>query len=180
MLIEDNFWEEPEEGQVHSLPGLCPLDVDKGMVEQANFMGSHIIQVTEIQNISACPLKWAIFIRVHLCIDDDTLPTDEPQGEFLEILTEFLGLFSVPPYHNSQQERQADFEIQTDSKGKTPIRSLYCISPWEEDDHSRGIDMAIHCRQIQLLQTNFSPPVLFIPQPDSTLWMCIDYCTVKP
>jgi hypothetical protein len=81
MWIADNLWEEREDGQVHYLPGLHPLDVDEGIVEQAKFMGIHIIRLAELKNISTRLLKWAFLIKVHHCGDGDTLPTDGPPGK---------------------------------------------------------------------------------------------------
>jgi hypothetical protein len=53
MWIADNLWEEREEGRVHYLPGLRPVDVDEGIVEQAKSMGIHIIRRAELKNVSA-------------------------------------------------------------------------------------------------------------------------------
>jgi len=67
MWIAHNLWEEREDGQEHYLPGLRPLDVDKGIVEQATFMGIHSIQKVELENVSAHLLKRAILIKLHHC-----------------------------------------------------------------------------------------------------------------
>jgi hypothetical protein len=58
------------------------LDIDKEIVEQANFMGIHIIRKAEVKNVSTLLLKWACLINVHHHGDGATLPTDGPQGEF--------------------------------------------------------------------------------------------------
>jgi hypothetical protein len=108
MWIADNLSEEREYGRVHYIPGLCPLDVDEGIVEQAKFMGIHIIRKTELKNVSARLLQWAFLINVHHHGNGDTLPTDGPPGEFQEVLREFQGLFGEPTYPNSQKGRQAD------------------------------------------------------------------------
>ena len=52
MWIVGNIWEEREDGQVHYFPGHRPWDVDEGIVEQAKFMGIHIIRKAELKNIS--------------------------------------------------------------------------------------------------------------------------------
>jgi len=62
MWISDNLWEEREDGRVHYLPGLCPLDIDKGIVEQVKFMDIYIIRKTELKNVSTCLLKQAFLI----------------------------------------------------------------------------------------------------------------------
>jgi len=85
MWIADQLWEEREDGRVNYLPGLRPLDVDEGIVEQAKFMGIHIIWKAELKNVSTCLLKRAILIKVYHRGDGDTLPT-EPQGEFQDML----------------------------------------------------------------------------------------------
>jgi len=95
------------------------------------------------------------------------------------MLTEFQGLLGEPIYANSQKGRQTDFEIKMDPNGKIPFRSPYCISPPEEEDLRRQIDKAIRCGWIQPCRSNFGLPVLFVPKPDSTLRMCIDYRTVN-
>ena len=179
MCIADNLWEEREDGQVHYLPGIRPLDVDERMVEQAKFMGIHIIRKAELKNISARLLKWAFLIKVHHCGDGSTLQTDEQPGEFQEMLTEFLSLFGEPTFANSQNGRQPVLEIKTDPNGKIPFRSPYCISPRDEAELRRQIDKAIRCGWIQPSRSNFGSPVLFVPKPDGMLHMCIDYRAVN-
>jgi len=50
MWITHNLWEESEEGQVHYLPGLCPMDVKEEIVEQVKSMGIHIIRRAELKS----------------------------------------------------------------------------------------------------------------------------------
>jgi len=101
IWIADNLWEEREEGRVNDVPSLRPLDVDEGIVEQAEFMGIHIMWKAELKNISTRLLKRAFLINVHHRGDGDTLPT-EPPGEFQDMLTEFQGLVGEPTYANAQ------------------------------------------------------------------------------
>jgi len=101
MWIADNLWEEREDGRVHYLPGLRPLDVNEGIVEQVNFMGIHIMRKAELNNVSARLLKRAFLITVHHRGDGSTLQTDEPPGEFEEMWTEFQVLFGMPTFANS-------------------------------------------------------------------------------
>jgi hypothetical protein len=67
------------------------LDVDEEIVEQAKFLGIHILRKVELEKMCANVLKWAILIIVHHRSDGGTLQTDEPPGEFQEMLTEFQG-----------------------------------------------------------------------------------------
>jgi len=76
MWIANNLWEEREDGQVQYLPGLCPLDVEEGIVEQAKFMGINIKRKAELKNVSARMLKRAFLIKVHHRADGGTLQTD--------------------------------------------------------------------------------------------------------
>jgi len=145
MWIADNLWEERENGQVHYLPGLRPLDVDEGIVEQAKFMGIHIIRKAELKNVSTRLLKRAFLIKVHHRGDGDTPLTDGPPGEFQDMLTEFKGLCGEPTYANSQKGGQTDFKMETDPDGKIPFRSPYRISPREEEELRRQIGKAIRC-----------------------------------
>jgi len=78
MWIADNLWEEREDGRVYYLPGLRPLDVDEGIVEQAKFMGINIIRKAELKNVSTRLLKRAFLFKVHHRGDGDTLPTQPP------------------------------------------------------------------------------------------------------
>jgi hypothetical protein len=78
MWIADNLWEEREEGRVHDLPGLCPLDVDKRIVEQAKYMVIDIIRKAEFKNVSAHLLKRAYLVNVHHSGDGGTHLTGEP------------------------------------------------------------------------------------------------------
>jgi len=80
-------------------------------------MGIHIIRKAELKNVSAHLLKRAFLIKVHHIGDGSTLQTDELPGEIQEMLTEFQGLFGEPTFANSQNGRQADFEIKTDPNG---------------------------------------------------------------
>jgi len=118
MSITGNLWEERENGRVHYLSCLRPLDVDERIVEQAKFIGIHIIRKAELKNVSTRLLKWAFLIKGHHQGDGNTLPTDRLRGEFQDMLTEFKGLFGKPTYSNSQKGRQTDFEIKTDPDGK--------------------------------------------------------------
>jgi hypothetical protein len=136
MWIADNLWEEGEDGRVHYVPGRHPLDVDKGIVEQAKLLGIHIIRKAELNNISTRLLNWACLIKVHHRSDGDTLPT-APSGEFQDMLTEFQGFFRDPTYANWHKERQTDFEIKMDPNGQIPFRSLYRISPRKNEEHWR-------------------------------------------
>jgi len=149
MWIADNLSGEREDGRVHYLPGLRPLDVHDGIVEQAKCMGIHIIRKAELENVSASLLNPAFLIRVHHRGDGDTLQTEKPPGEFQEMLSEFEGLFSEPIFANSQNGRRADFESKTDPKGKIPFRSPYRISPREQVEPWRQIHNAICCGWIQ-------------------------------
>jgi len=179
MGIADNLWEEREDGQVHYLPGLHPLDVNKGIVEQAKFMGLHIMRKAEPENVSARLLKLAFLIKVHHRGDGSTLQTAESPGEFQEMLTEFQGLFAEPTFANSQNGRQANFEINMDPHGEIPFRSPYRNSPREKAALLRQIDKAIRCGWIQPSRSDFGSPVLFVPKPEGTLRMCIDYRAVN-
>lgn len=80
--IANKFWEEREESRVQYLPGLCPLDVNEGILEQAKFMAIHIIQKAELKNVSACLLKWAFLIKVHHHNDGITLLPAKLRCEF--------------------------------------------------------------------------------------------------
>jgi len=111
MWIADNSWEEREDGREHYVPGRHPLDVDKEIVEQANFMGIHIILKAELKNVSTCLLKQSFLINLHHRGDGDTLPTDKPLGESHDLLTEFQGLFGEPTKANSTKERQGDSRL---------------------------------------------------------------------
>jgi len=179
MSIADNIWEEREDGQVYFLPGLCPLDIDDGTVEQAKFMGIHIIQKAALKNISTCLLERAFWIKVHHHGDGDKRPTDEPPGEFEDMLTDFHSPFSRPTYANSLNGREADFEIEMDPNAKIPCHSPYRISWHEEEELRRQIDKAICCGCIQPSRRNVSLQVVFVPEPDGTLPMCIDYGIVN-
>ena len=145
MWIANNHWEEMEDGRLHYLPGLRPLDVDKGMVEQAEFLGIHIIRKAELKNVSADLLKRAFFIKVHHRSDGGTFLTDELPGEFGEMLTEFQGLFGGPTFANLQNGSQADCGNKIGQNGNIPLRSPYRISPREEAELWRQIDKAICC-----------------------------------
>jgi len=178
MWIADNLWEEREDGRVHYLPGLSPLDNDEGIVEQAIFMGIHIIRKAELKNLSTHLMKQALLIQVHHRGDGDTLPT-EPPAKFQDMLTEFQVLFGKPTDANSQKGRQVDFETKTDPNVKIPFPSPYRISPCEEAELQRQIDNAIRRSWIQHNWSYSSSPVLFVPKPDGTLHMWIDYRAVN-
>jgi hypothetical protein len=96
MWIADNLWEERDEGQVHYLLGLRPLDVDEDIVELAKSMGIHIIPRAERKNVSARLFQQAFLINVHHHGDSNTNPTDEPPGDIQEMLKHFQGHFCEP------------------------------------------------------------------------------------
>jgi hypothetical protein len=144
-----------EDGRVHDLPCLRQLDLDEGIVEQAKFMGIHIIQMPELKHMSTRMLKWTFLIKVQHCTDARTLQTNEPADEFQQMLSEFQGLFGEPTIANSQNGRQADFGIKIDPNGKIPVRSAYLVAPREHTELRRQIDMSIRCRWIQPSRSNY-------------------------
>ena len=92
------------DGLVYYLPGLRPLDVGEGIVEQAKSMGIHIILKAELKTVSTRLLKWAFLIKAHHRGNGDTFPTDKPLREFQDMLTEVQGRFGEPTYANSHKE----------------------------------------------------------------------------
>jgi hypothetical protein len=98
MRIVGNLWKEQEDSRVHYMPGLRQLDVDVRIVEQAKFMGIHIIQKAEHKNLSAHLLKWAVLIKIHHRSDARIHQTDKPPGQFQEMLTEFQSLLGEPTF----------------------------------------------------------------------------------
>jgi len=81
------------------------LDVDEGIVEQAKFVGIHIIRNAGLKNVTPRLVKWAFLMKVHHGGDGDTPPTDEPLGEFQDMLNAIQGLFGEPTCANSQKGR---------------------------------------------------------------------------
>jgi len=142
-------------------------------------MGIHIVRKAELKNVSARYVKPAILINIHYRRNGGTLQTDKPPGEFQEILTKIRGLFGEPIFPNVQKGGQADFETKTDPIGKIHFCSPYRISPREEAERRRQIEKVIGCSPIQPSQSNFDSPVFFVPKPDSTLPLCIDYRAVN-
>jgi len=179
MWIPDILLRERKDSRVPYLPGLCAVDIDEGIVEQATFMSIRIIQKAELKNISARLLQWAFLLKVHQHSDGDTLLTYKPPGEFQVILTEFQGLFGEPTDANLQNGRQADCKMKTDPNGKIPSCSPHHISPQEEAERHRQIDKEISSGRIQPFRNNYGSPVLFLPMPDGMLHMCIDYRSVN-
>jgi len=131
------------------LPGLHPLDIDEGIVEQAKFIGIHIIWRAELHNVSARMLNRACLLKGNHCGDGGTVQMDEPPGYFQDTLTEFQGFFGEPTFEHLLNGRQAAFEIKTDLNGKIPSLSQYHISPREEAELRRQIEKAIRCSWIQ-------------------------------
>jgi len=179
MWIADNLWEDREDGRAHCLPGLRPFDVDEGIVEQATFMGIHIIRKVELTYVSTRLLKQAFLIKVHHRGNADTLPTDKPTSEVQEMLAEFQGHFGEPTYSNSKKGRQAEFEIKPDLNGKISFRSPCRICRREAVELRREIEKAICCGWIQPSWSNFGSAVLFVPKTDCTLRMYMDHRAVN-
>jgi hypothetical protein len=141
-------------------------------------MSIHIMQKVELQNVYTGLLKWDFLIKVHQRGDGHKDPT-EPRVEFQDMLKEFRCLFSEPTCPNSLNGRQTDFKIKTDLNGKIPFCSPYRISRRAEEELQRQIGKAIRCGWIQPSRNSFGSPVLFVPKPASTLYMCIDYRPVN-
>jgi len=147
-------------------------------IQFADVISIHIILKAQLKNVYTRLWNRAFLIKVHHRGNGERLPT-EPTGEFQDLLTEFQGLFGEPTYANLQKEWKADLEIKTNPNGKTPFRSPYRISPCENAELQRQLEKAIRCGWIQPSGSNFSLPVLFVPKPDGTLCMCMDYYTVN-
>jgi hypothetical protein len=77
------------------------LDINEGIVEQAKFLGIHIIRMAELKNIPSRLLERAFLIKVHHRCDGDTVPIDGPPGGFQHMLTEFKAHFGKSTYTNS-------------------------------------------------------------------------------
>jgi hypothetical protein len=141
----------------------------------AKFIEINIVRKAQFANVSTHLLKWVFFINVHHHCDGKTHQTDEPPDEFQVTLTEFPSFFVEPTYANSQKGRQADFRIKTDPNHKIPFHSPYHISPHKDKARRRNLHKAMGCSWIQPSRSNFGSPVLFWPNPDTTLGVCIDY-----
>jgi hypothetical protein len=72
-----------------------------------------------------------------------------------DMVKEFQGHFSEPTVANLQKGLWADFEIWKALDATIPLHSPYRISPTEEEEHLRQLDMAIRCCWIQPSWSNF-------------------------
>jgi len=72
--------------------GLQPWDVDKGIVELANFMDIRLIWKVEFTKVSSCLLTWAFLINVHHSGDGSTLLRDELLGKYQEMSIDIQSL----------------------------------------------------------------------------------------
>jgi len=137
MWVADNIWEERENGRVHYWPGLHPLDVNEGIVQNAESMGIRIIRKAQLKNVSTRLLKRDFLIKVHHWGNGNTHPTDEPPASFHDMLRESQRHFTKPTYGNSQTGRQANFEITMDPNSNILSTSPYRFSPLGEDELRR-------------------------------------------
>ncbi|CAI5468601.1 unnamed protein product [Closterium sp. Yama58-4] len=85
----------------------------------------------------------------------DIMPDDLPAG--------------VPP------ARTHEHEIVEEPGAKPVSRAPYRLSPTELTDMKKQIEYLLDRQLIQPSTSNYGPPVLFTPKPDSSLLMCIDY-----
>jgi hypothetical protein len=81
--------------------------------------------------------------------------------------------FPFPP------KRTLDFEIQTVPHDKVPNKTVYKMSPIEQEELRKQLDELIARKFIRPSQSAYGSPVLFVKKKTGDLRMCVDYRAIN-
>lgn len=95
-------------------------------------------------------------------------------GRSKRILKRYLHLFDTPKGEVPPGREKFRIELHKDT-GPPPHRAAWRSSRSEDEELLRQIKVALEHQWIRISTSEFSSPVLFVPNKDGTLRMCIDY-----
>jgi len=112
-------------------------------------------------------------------IDKPDLASISGQGSMLQtdvdnLTTEFSDVLREPP-PGLPRWRETISTIPTIEGAKPPYRAPFRLSPAERRELEKQIAHLLEMKYIQPSTSPYGAPVLFIPKPDGTLRMCLDY-----
>jgi len=134
---------------------------------------SLLLSGKQLQRLMRKPSTKA-FIATVREVKSDTQLSDDPTVQAL--LTEYSDVFSmeIPPF-NPDAPREVTLTIPTEPGAKPPSRPLYRYSPREYEAIKEYITELVNKGLIQPSISPYGAPVIFVPKPDGSLRMCIDY-----
>jgi Reverse transcriptase (RNA-dependent DNA polymerase)/Retroviral aspartyl protease len=103
-------------------------------------------------------------------------PTPSHSENLQALLDEYKDVFSMEiPTWDPNAPRNVQVTIPTEPGAKPPNRPLYRYSPREHEAIEAYITELLSKNLIQPSTSPYGAPVLFVPKPDGSLRMCIDY-----
>jgi len=90
------------------------------------------------------------------------------------VTTEFADVFADPP-PGLPPERGTAHTIEIVEGAKPPCRPAYRLSPAERAEVEKQVKYLLEMGYVVPSRSPFGAPILFVPKPDGSLRMCIDY-----
>ena len=100
---------------------------------------------------------------------------DPLEAELKRVLHEFEDVFADELPDNLPPEREVAHTIDLEPGATPPHRAMYRLSYSEKLEVERQIRELLEKGLIEPSSSPFGAPVLFVPKPDGSLRMCIDY-----
>jgi len=97
-----------------------------------------------------------------------------PESELQAVLDEFRDVFDDPP-PGLPPDRDTDLTVRLVDGATPPRRRPFRMSPAERDELEKQVEYLLSMGYIAPSTSPFGSPVLFVPKPDGSLRMCVDF-----
>jgi len=97
-----------------------------------------------------------------------------PESDIQSVLDEYRDVFDDPP-PGLPPDRQTDVTVRLVEGASPPKRRPFRLSPAERDELERQVKYLLSMGYIAPSTSPFGSPVLFVPKPDGSLRMCVDF-----
>ena len=99
--------------------------------------------------------------------------------EVQELLREYADVFPDTPPLGSPNARDTDQAIDLELESKPPSHRIYRMSPVEDGELKKQIDIYLAAGQIEAAKSPFGAGVLFAKKKDGTQRLCVDYRAIE-
>ncbi|GJP78909.1 hypothetical protein CLOP_g9173, partial [Closterium sp. NIES-67] len=119
------------------------------------------------------------FLVIATEVENGGEKTPEPPGKIKELLKDIQDILPDDLPNELLPYRTHQHEIVEEPGSKLTFRAPYRLSPTELADMKKQIEYLLAKGLIRPSTLPYGAPVLFTPQPDGSLRMCIDYQTLN-
>ena len=140
--------------------------------QEKPLLTSLLLSHKQLKRVMRKPNTRAFLAYVKECPEDKQQATETFVQELLE---EYSDIFSneIPAYPT--KPRDVTLTIPLEPGAKPPNRPLYRYSPTEYEAMKAYVTDLLNKKLINPSSSPFGAPMIFVPKPDGTLRMCIDY-----